>query len=868
MTGQRLSFGRLVRADLRHNSASFAGVAVAIFVASALVTGLGVLVESGIRGGLAPERYTAVDVVVGSPQYVDVPEDLPLTLPERAPLPADAARDIAEIPGVESIVADVTVPLVAVPLVAVPPTAGASAGAAATDGSTASELVEAHPWAATALTGFALREGREPASADEVVVTAGTGGAVGDLLTLAHGGDPAPYRVVGIVDVDADAAASERATHVFLSQARIAELDPHGGAPQVLGVFTAPGQAESAAAAIREALPEVVAQTGDGRGDIEFLDSGAARATLIAIGSAFVGTCILVAMFIVAGTLSLSVQSRRRDYALLRAVGASPKQVHALVAREVLSIAVIAALLGIAPGYLLSTALQSAFVSGGVIPGDFALALGPIPAVGAVVLVLSAAWGAARIAARRPAKLDPIEALRESSTGPAGIGLPRIITGIVFATAGISVSTVPLVVRGEYAAGASAGAAMMLIVALALLGPWLVALSVRLLGAVLRRMSAAGFLAAANASANSRRLAAAILPIALGIGLGLVQIGAPAIIANEAAVQAQAGVTAELRVTAPGGLSADAADRIAAIDGVSEVSGIALSSAIIDSRDFEGTLLRGEHVLQGVDPAAVEGTLDLQVQEGSLAALDGGGSGDGARGATVAVSTDAVQTLGLELGDEVTGMFGDGAPIEATVVAIYERGLGFGDLTMDLETVRAHTTAALDAFALVSVDDGALDQVRDAVTAAGLQALEARGQKAAGADAQSQQGWVNLVALIVILGYIAIAVINTLVMATGERSRELALLQLIGSSRRQVRAMMRVEAMMVAAIAVVFGVVVAVPPLIGMSIGISGQPIPALPVLPSLLIIGSMGALALLSLWAATGAAMRTRPIEEIGSRQ
>ncbi|SEB36512.1 ABC transporter permease [Microbacterium hydrocarbonoxydans] len=863
MTGQRLSFGRLVRADLRHNSASFAGVAVAIFVASALVTGLGVLVESGIRGGLAPERYTAVDVVVGSPQYVDVPEDLPLTLPERAPLPADAARDIAEIPGVESVVADVTVPLVAVP-----PTAGASAGAAATDGSTASELVEAHPWAATALTGFALREGREPASADEVVVTAGTGGAVGDLLTLAHGGDPAPYRVVGIVDADAHAAASERATHVFLSQARIAELDPHGGTPQVLGVFTAPGQAESAAAAIREALPEVVAQTGDGRGDIEFLDSGAARATLIAIGSAFVGTCILVAMFIVAGTLSLSVQSRRRDYALLRAVGASPKQVHALVAREVLSIAVIAALLGIAPGYLLSTALQSAFVSGGVIPGDFALALGPLPAIGAVALVLSAAWGAARIAARRPAKLDPIEALRESSTGPAGIGLPRIITGIVFATAGISVSTVPLVVRGEYAAGASAGAAMMLIVALALLGPWLVALSVRLLGAVLRRMSAAGFLAAANASANSRRLAAAILPIALGIGLGLVQIGAPAIIANEAAVQAQAGVTAELRVTAPGGLSADAADRIAAIDGVSDVSGIALSSAIIDSRDFEGKLLRGEHVLQGVDPASVEGTLDLQVQEGSLAALDGGGSGDGARGATVAVSTDAVQTLGLELGDQVTGMFGDGAPLEATVVAIYERGLGFGDLTMDLEIVRAHTTAALDAFALVSVDDGALDQVREAVAAAGLQASEARGQKAAGADAQSQQGWVNLVALIVILGYIAIAVINTLVMATGERSRELALLQLIGSSRRQVRAMMRVEAMMVAAIAVVFGVVVAIPPLIGMSIGISGQPMPALPVLPSLLIIGSMGALALLSLWAATGAAMRTRPIEEIGSRQ
>lgn len=126
----------------------------------------------------------------------------------------------------------------------------------------------------------------------------------------------------------------------------------------------------------------------------------------------------------------------------------------------------------------------------------------------------------------------------------------------------------------------------------------------------------------------------------------------------------------------------------------------------------------------------------------------------------------------------------------------------------------------------------------------------------------------GVIGLIVILGYIAIAVINTLVMATGERSRELALLQLIGSSRRQVRAMMRVEAVLVAAISVVFGVVVAVPSLIGLSMGISGQPIPALPVLPSLAIVGSMGALALLSIWAATIAAMRTRPIEEIGSRQ
>ncbi|MEU4014040.1 FtsX-like permease family protein [Microbacterium sp. NPDC028030] len=841
-----LGLGRIVRADLRQHRGSFVGVAVAVFVASALVTGLGVLVESGMRGGLAPERYVAADVVVGAPQQVDVPEDLPVPLRERAPLRADAARDIAGLPGVERVVADVTVPLAL---------QGAGAGADAVDGGAA--VVEAHPWEATALTGFELRSGREPSASDEVVVSAGSERAVGDTVVLAHGGVPSEYRVVGEVSAP---VAPERGTHVFLSAQRIDQLDPHGGAAQTLGVFVSGTDPEQAAAAIRESFPDLVARTGDARGDVEFLDSGAARSMLVAIGSAFVGTCILVALFIVAGTLSLSVQSRRRDYALLRAVGASPSQVHALVAREVLWVAAVAAVLGIAPGYLLSTVLQTAFVAGGVIPGDFALAFSPLPAVGAVLLVLASAWGAARIAASRVAKLDPVEALRESATGAPAIGLPRIITGIVLAAAGVSVSTVPLVVRGQIAAGAAAGAAMLLIIALAVLGPWLVSLSVRLIGSVLRRTSSAGFLASANATANSRRLASAILPIALGIGLGLVQIGAPSIVAAEAATQASAGVIADLRVTAPTGLSPAAVEAIRETPGVTEASGVALSAAVVDSHDIEGKLQREEHVLQGIDPERTAKSLDLRVREGSLADLDGV--------TAVAVSTDAAQSLGVDIGGTVSGHLGDGSPWEATVIAVYERGLGFGDLTMAADTVRAHTTAGLDAFALASVEADALDEVRAALTARGFVVSDGSGQEAAGAGAQSQQGWVNLIALLVILGYIAIAVINTLVMATGERSREFALMQLIGSSRGQVRSMMRIEAVLVAVIGMVLGVVVAIPPLVGVSMGISGQPVPALPLLGSVAIIGAMGALALVALGIGTTATMRTRPIDEIGSRQ
>jgi len=835
MAGARLGFGRLVRADLRQNKGGFVGVAVAVFVASALVTGLGVLVESGVRGGLAPVRYTAAPVIVGASQQVEVPEDLPVPLHERAPLPEGAAAKVAAVSGVDRVVADVTVPL-------------ADAGG---------RLVEAHPWGAVALAGSALREGTEPAGADEVVVTAGGREALGARILLAHGGTSAEYRVVGLVD----AAGAERAPQVYLSSARIAELDPRGGVAQTLGVFPAQGvDAAETAAAIRGAVPGLAVQTGAGRGDIEFLDSGAARSTLVTIGSAFVGTCILVALFIVSGTLSLSVQSRRRDFALLRAVGASPKQVHALVSREVMSISVVAGLLGIVPGYLLSGVLQRAFVSGGVIPGDFALAVGPSPAVGALLLVLGAAWAAARIAARRPAGLDPIEALRESSSGPTRIGRARFVSGGILAVAGLAVSAVPLFARGVAAAGASAAAALMLIVALALLGPWLVALVMRAAAPLLSRLSAAGFLASANGIAGSRRLAGAILPIALGVGLGLVQIGAPSIVAHESAAQADAGVTAALRVSAPAGLSPSAVAGLAEIPGVTAVAPIALSGAIIGYKEFDGTPKNAEPVLQGVDPRAVERTMDLQVRSGALSGLGGA--------ETVAVSSDAAQTWGVGVGDAIEGWFGDGTPLHATVVAVYERGLGFGDLTMDGAAVRARTTSGLDAFALVAVDGGRADQVQAAAAAQGLHVVPGSGQKAAGADAQSQQGWVNLVALIVILGYIAIAVINTLVMATGERSREFALLQLIGSSRRQVRAMMRTEAVMVAVISTAFGVIVAIPPLIGMSIGISGRLVPELPVLAVLGLVGAMGALALVTLWVATLGAMRTRPIEEIGSRQ
>ena len=175
MAGPILRMGRVVRADLRHHRGGFVGVAVSVFIATMLVTGLGVLIESGIRGGLAPERYTQADIVVGAPQQVEVPApagpepdesgDLPVPLAERATLPETGTAAVAAVPGVERVVADVTVPLA----------------------SDAGTRIEAHPWESAQLGSSTLSEGRDPAADDEVVVTPASGAAVGDVVQLAHG---------------------------------------------------------------------------------------------------------------------------------------------------------------------------------------------------------------------------------------------------------------------------------------------------------------------------------------------------------------------------------------------------------------------------------------------------------------------------------------------------------------------------------------------------------------------------------------------------------------------------------------------------------------------------------------------------------
>ncbi|PZG36814.1 hypothetical protein C1I98_26350 [Spongiactinospora gelatinilytica] len=169
---------------------------------------------------------------------------------------------------------------------------------------------------------------------------------------------------------------------------------------------------------------------------------------------------------------------------------------------------------------------------------------------------------------------------------------------------------------------------------------------------------------------------------------------------------------------------------------------------------------------------------------------------------------------------------GDGARVEARVVATYRRALGFGPIVVSRDLARAHTTTGLDSAILARPADLGPLLARWPGVAVGE---STDGPQAGEASAQSL---VNLAVLGVLLAYVLVAVANRLVATTTGRREELDGLRRLGATPRQLRRMLRVEAAMIGAGASVAGIVLAAVPLVLLSIGFLAGPLPAGPYWP------------------------------------
>ncbi|GAA3862438.1 ABC transporter permease [Saccharothrix violaceirubra] len=824
----------------------FVGAFIAILCGTAVVAACGVLMESGIRSGVPTERYAAASVVVGGAQVVQ-PDGAPFM--EAKPvgsvptIPVELAAKIAAVPGVASTAVESTF----------------EARAVAADGTVWQAL--GHNWESAVLTPFDVREGRAPDGPDEVVVDAGlarrAGVEVGARLGVMTTSTPTTYRVVGIAGQDGLAKQSG----LYFTTTQAEHLSGEPGRVRAIGVFARDGVDPSdLAERIERALADdhVTVAAGEDRGGVEFAEVGQSRVMLMAIAGSFAGIALLVAVFVVAGTLALSIDQRRRELALLRAIAATPRQIGRLIGLETRVVASAAAALGAAAGVLVADRLRDGFAAIGVIPHDLALAVGPIPLVAAFLLGLGAAQLAARVAARRPARIPPTEALVEAAVEPREPGRWRGVTGAGFLVFGAALAVVPLFARTEAALAMTGMSVLLMVVGVGVLGPRVAQPLVGLVARPLAAFGIGGYLAAHNSRANARRLSAALTPLMLSIAFAVVNFYSQTTIGTATRQEADAVTTADQVLSAPGGLSPEVADAARRIPGVGAVTPLVRTNVITVSGTGEAV-----HVTRspasGVD--SVSGNLDFGVVTGSL---------DDLRGDTVAVDGES----GDDVGDEVELYLDDGTRTTLRVVATYERGLAFGRYLLPADLARAHSSTRTDTSVLVRLSPDADHTATTPALAAlsdrypGLTVTDRSQLAPAERAEQRTQFWVNVLAMGVILGYIAIAVANTLVLTTAQRRREFALLRLIGATRRQVVRTMRAEALLLVGIAVAAGTLLPAVPLVLLSIGLTGSPLVAGPLPVYLGVVGFTALLGFLAIGLPTRLSLRARPIDAIGVRE
>ena len=181
------------------------------------------------------------------------------------------------------------------------------------------------------------------------------------------------------------------------------------------------------------------------------------RTTLIPVTAAFGGLAMFMAIFVVASTMGLSIQQREREIALLRAVAATPRQIRRMIAWEAAIVGLLGSAAGIWPGILLGRALGHALVRHGIVPPNFTVGTGWLPAAAAVVAGVAIALLAVLAAGRRAARVPPTLALTNAAAEPRLLGPGRLIGGLLALAAAVPLFTVSATTGTPQTAAATSG---------------------------------------------------------------------------------------------------------------------------------------------------------------------------------------------------------------------------------------------------------------------------------------------------------------------------------------------------------------------------------------------------------------------------
>jgi putative ABC transport system permease protein len=655
----------------------------------------------------------------------------------------------------------------------------------------------------SALSPFTIRAGRGATAPDEVVIDAGTAKAsdfeVGDTVTVLLAGPPEHFTIVGIAGFgEADNLAGAT---VALFETRTAQRIFHReGQYGSIGVAAEPGVS---AAELRERIAAVLPDSVEA---ITQQQSAEEAASTIQSGFAFFSTALLafagislfVGAFIIHNTFSILVAQRTRELGLLRALGASRRQVIGSVVAEAGFVGLLASVVGLLAGLGMAVGLQALLAGFGIDLPSTTTQFLPRTVIVSMVLGVGVTVVSSLGPARRAARVAPVEALAEGEhPAPA----PRVGRR---AAAGGAISVVGTVVLvGGLTAGAGfplvALGGLLLFVGVAMLSPLIAAPVVRALGAPASLLGLPSRLGRENALRNPRRTASTAA--ALMVGLGMVSFAAVFAASMKAsstkiiddALRADLFVESE----SVGGMSTAVADELAAEPAVGSLSPLR----------FGAFKLAGEmRSLTAVGPN-IDELLAVDMTAGEVSAL-----GDG----QLLVDDEVAEEENWSVGDTVTLEFARTGAQQVVIGGTFDRVQLVGRYIVSTDVFAANYSTVLDGVVLMNAARGSsIDELRASANrvAARYPNLEVKDQAQFKADQIAQVN--QLLGLVTVLLTLAIiiavmGIVNTLALSVLERTREIGLLRAVGMARRQVGAMIRVESVLVAVLGGLLGIVVGI----------------------------------------------------------
>ncbi len=829
--------------------------ALAVVLGVSFLTGTFVLTDSlkGVFDSLFSSVYKNTDAVVRGTQAFETdsgPEDS-----GRARVPQDVLDRIKAVDGVAAVSGSLT----GYAQVIDKKNKLVGNGGAPTFG---------YSWIADReLNPYKIFSGRPPTADDEIVLDRGVVKknkfALGDKIKVATEGPTTIYTLVG----DATFGASDGAlgsTSTFFSVAEAQRLYNSPAQFDEIGARAKPGvSSDELVKRIATIVPKDKFEVLSGKKVTE-LQQAILRKALGFFGtflSAFAAIALFVSTFVIANAFSIVVTQRTREMAMMRAIGASRRQVLTSTLLESLFVGLFASIVGVLGGIGVATGLRALFSAfGGALPSG-PLVVNPSTVivgilVGTIVTVVSSLFPAIKAS-----KVKPLAAIREVAIDRAGLSKVRLYFGL--ATSVLSVVALIFGLRGTGADGAKLVGlgAFLAIMAVVFVGPviakpiagglarpWFgyvvvffggltvlagvaslvlaiskggpqiasgvinlaiaVVLGVYLVKTGLSSRDVSGQIARENTIRNPSRTSATALALTIGTALvaGLFVLSSSITKtftgALEDAVKSDYLVTSSSQI----GFSPEVAKKVAGVDGVKAISPFRSGRVKLGSGLFART-----RTLGSLEPEAIGKLVDVGKVEGRLEDLTQPDS--------LAIAKKSAEENGYTLGQELSATFTTGQTATFKVVAFYENaeGVGTGNVYFltSPTTFQKYVTAPLDAFIYVQSDGRATKDFRPAVdkAIADYPAAKLQTKKEFEDDALGQLSQIlNFIFLLLGLAFIIaiLGIANTLRLSIFERTREIGLLRAVGMSRDQLRSTIRWEAIVVSTLGAVIGLVIGV----------------------------------------------------------